>query len=137
MRLGVFPMGIDAAEFQALSAEPGVRAEADSIRTGAKDQKILLGIDRLDYTKGIPQRLAAFERLLERTPELRGRVRLVQLAVPSRAEIDTYVETRAEVQELVGRVNGKFGTAGWTPCIICIARSRRAMWSPSIARPTS
>jgi trehalose 6-phosphate synthase/phosphatase len=115
VRFGVFPMGIDAAAFQAHAAESVVRAEAESIRSEAKGQQILLGIDRLDYTKGIPRRLAAFERLLERNPELRGHVRLVQLAVPSRAEIGSYAETRAQVQELVGRINGKFGTAVWTP----------------------
>ena len=115
VRLRVFPMGIDAASFEALSAEPDVVAEADTIRTEARDQQILLGIDRLDYTKGIPHRLAAFERLLERSPGLRGRVRLVQLAVPSREDVDAYAETRTRLDEIVGRVNGKFGTAGWTP----------------------
>jgi trehalose 6-phosphate synthase/phosphatase len=115
VHFGVFPMGIDVASFQALAAEPSVREEASAIRSEARGQQLLLGIDRLDYTKGIPQRLTAFERLLDRAPELHGRVRLIQLAVPSRAEIDTYAETRAEVEELVGRVNGKFGTPVWTP----------------------
>jgi trehalose 6-phosphate synthase/phosphatase len=115
VRFGVFPMGIDVASFQKLSADPGVRAEAGSIRSEARDQQILVGIDRLDYTKGIPRRLAAFERLLERNPALRGRVRLVQLAVPSRSDVDAYAETRTHLDEVVGRVNGRFGTAVWTP----------------------
>jgi trehalose 6-phosphate synthase/phosphatase len=115
VRFGVFPMGIDAASFQRFSADVQVREEAEAIRSEAKDQQILVGIDRLDYTKGIPRRLLAFERLLERSPALRGRVRLVQLAVPSRAELEAYAQTRTRLDEIVGRVNGRFGTAVWTP----------------------
>ena len=115
VRFGVFPMGIDASSFQSLAGEAEVVAEAESIRSEARDQQVLLGIDRLDYTKGIPHRLAAFERLLEREPSLRGRVRLVQLAVPSREDVDAYAETRTRLDEIVGRVNGRFGTASWTP----------------------
>ena len=74
-----------------------------------------MGVDRLDYTKGIPRRLLAYERLLETHPELRERVRLVQVAVPSRTGVEAYQEFRALVEGLVGRINGAFGTPHWVP----------------------
>src|SRR5262249_28107152 len=72
-------------------------------------------VDRLDYTKGIPRRLLALERLFEREPSLRGRVRLVQIAVPSRMNVQRYAEFRRLVDEEVGRINGSFGTVSWAP----------------------
>jgi trehalose 6-phosphate synthase/phosphatase len=111
-RVGVFPMGVDARAIRALAASESVEAEAASLRTG---EQLLLGIDRLDYTKGIPRRLVAFERLLEREASLRGRVRLVQVAVPSREKVPAYRELRRLVEELVGRINGTWGTATWAP----------------------
>jgi trehalose 6-phosphate synthase/phosphatase len=113
VRLGVFPMGIDAASFAALADDPGVVADAAALRRDAAG--ILVGIDRLDYTKGIPRRLLAFEALLDRHPTLRGRVRLIQLAVPSRTAVEAYQDLRAQVDSLVGRINGRFATANWTP----------------------
>jgi trehalose 6-phosphate synthase/phosphatase len=113
VRLGVFPMGVDAARFSALAESEDVRALAESHRaTGAK---LLVGIDRLDYTKGIPRRLLAFERLLRDCPELHGCVRLVQVAVPSRENVEAYAEFRDEVDALVGRIHGEWATADWSP----------------------
>ncbi len=80
-RLGVFPMGVDAELFDTLARDPAVEAEAEALR-GDGSVRILVGVDRLDYTKGIPRRLLAFERMLETHPELREQVRLVQVAVP-------------------------------------------------------
>jgi trehalose 6-phosphate synthase/phosphatase len=115
LRLGVFPIGVDAETFVALSTDPEVLRETSAIRAEANNQKILLGIDRLDYTKGIPRRLLAFERLLEREPQCRGKVRLVQIAVPSRDKVPSYQEFRSQVDELVGRINGAFSTVDWVP----------------------
>ncbi len=115
VRLGVFPMGIDAEAFRALAADPAVLAEAQNIREQGKGTRLLLGIDRLDYTKGIPRRLLAIERLLEREPQLRARVRFVQVAVPSRTGVAAYNDFRAKVDETVGRINGTFGSVQWTP----------------------
>ncbi len=115
VRLGVFPMGIDVASFRDLAAASDVREETATMRAQAADQKTLLGIDRLDYTKGIPRRLLAFERLLEREPSMREHVRLVQIAVPSRTNIAAYNDVRRQTDELVGRINGAYGTVGWTP----------------------
>jgi trehalose 6-phosphate synthase/phosphatase len=113
-RLGVFPMGIDTERFATLAADPAVAAAARSIR-GADDGALLVGIDRLDYTKGIPRRLLAFEALLDTYPELRERVRLVQVAVPSRTNVGAYEEFRSQVDALTGRINGRFATPCWTP----------------------
>ncbi|MFO0553965.1 MAG: bifunctional alpha,alpha-trehalose-phosphate synthase (UDP-forming)/trehalose-phosphatase [Polyangiaceae bacterium] len=112
--LGVFPMGIDARGFAARASSAAVAGFADEFRGGG-GQRLLVGIDRLDYTKGIPRRLLAFERLLERQPELHGKVRLVQVAVPSRTTVDAYAEFRTQVDALVGRINGRFGTPHWAP----------------------
>nr|WP_239489776.1 bifunctional alpha,alpha-trehalose-phosphate synthase (UDP-forming)/trehalose-phosphatase [Luteitalea sp. TBR-22] len=112
---GVFPMGIDAAHFEALAREPETQAVVARLREEAAGRHIVLGVDRLDYTKGIPRRLLAFERLLERRPDLRDRVRYVQVAVPSREGVDAYRSFRRQVDELVGRVNGRFTTLGAVP----------------------
>ena len=114
VRLGVFPMGIDAATFAALSVDPAVVAEAKAIR-GDGSVRVLVGVDRLDYTKGIPRRLLAYERMLLTHPELRERVRLLQVAVPSRTGVGAYQDFRTLVDQLVGKINGSFGTPRWVP----------------------
>ncbi len=109
----VFPIGIDATGFQALA-----QAEAEKgplLPTLDEDMKTIIGVDRLDYTKGLPERLRAFETLLEEFPEHRGKVRLVQIAPPTREGLPVYQEIREEVETLVGRINGRFGDLRWTP----------------------
>ena len=113
-RVGVFPMGVDAASLAARAAGAGVSAALAQLRP-PDGKALLLGVDRLDYTKGIPRRLLAYEQLLARHPELRERVRLVQVAVPSREGVGAYQRIRRNVEGLVGRINGTFGTARWTP----------------------
>jgi trehalose 6-phosphate synthase/phosphatase len=115
VQLGVFPMSIDAEAFARLAAEPDVRASVASIRRGAVGRQIVLGVDRLDYTKGIPRRLVAIERLLTREPSLRDTIRYVQVAVPSRGGVDSYKRFRREVEETVGRINGSCTTLRSTP----------------------
>ena len=110
VQLGVFPMGIDSAEFSNLAADPTVVARIEAIRRDAGGRRIVLGIDRLDYTKGIPRRLEAIECLLERDAALRDGMRYIQIAVPSREEVDSYRQFRREVDERVGRINGAYGT---------------------------
>lgn len=114
VRICAEPMGIDVASFARLAADPEVLAEVRRIR-GSSGASIFLGVDRLDYTKGIPQRLLAFERLLELYPELRGQVRLIQIAVPTREDVSAYRDLRQHVEAVVERVNSAFGKAGWTP----------------------
>jgi len=113
--LGVFPISIDYQAYQALAREPEVEAQAEQLRAQSSGQRVLLGIDRLDYTKGIGRRLLAIERLLEREPHLRGKVRFIQVAVPSRDKVEAYARFRREIEELVGRINGAYGTPSWVP----------------------
>jgi trehalose 6-phosphate synthase/phosphatase len=115
IRLGAFPMGVDAQAFDALGADPEVIAELAALREQSPGRRLLLGIDRLDYTKGIRRRLAAFERLLQNHPEHRGTVQLVQVAVPTRTAVEAYRDFRRSVDEIVGHLNGAFATASWTP----------------------
>jgi trehalose 6-phosphate synthase/phosphatase len=112
--VGVFPMGVDAREHQRRAESSAVAGRVADLAASGGEQ-LLVGIDRLDYTKGIPRRLLAYERLLAGHPELHGRVRLVQVAVPSRTTVDTYAGFRQQVDQLVGRINGRFGSASWAP----------------------
>ena len=115
IRLGVFPIGVDSQTFCALAEDPDVLREVAETRDHARGERILLGIDRLDYTKGIQRRLLAFGRLLEREPKWRGRVRLVQVCVPSRDKVQSYQAYRRQVNELVGQINGAYSTVDWVP----------------------
>jgi trehalose 6-phosphate synthase/phosphatase len=107
-------MGIDAETFATMAGKPEVAGEVKQLR-GQDDLKLLVGVDRLDYTKGIPRRLLAYERMLDKHPEFREKVRLIQVAVPSRTGVEAYQEFRSLVEGLVGRINGSFGTPSWVP----------------------
>ncbi len=115
IRLTALPMGVDVAGFTALAADDAIRAEAQQLRDQRGNTRVVLGIDRLDYTKGIPRRLLAFERLLERRNRADAPVQLLQVAVTSRGEVQEYRSFKRGVDELVGRINGRFGTTGFTP----------------------
>lgn len=106
VNVGAFPLGIDYA---------GYEKRAHGAARKRSRERIVLGVDRLDYTKGIPLRIAAFERFLERHSEYRNEVTLIQIAVPSRGQVAEYQEQKREIDEIVGRVNGRFGTSTWTP----------------------
>lgn len=121
-RVGAFPIGIDSRDFSRLANDTEIRAQAKVIRRGIGVEKIMLGVDRLDYTKGIEQRMQAFDRLLERQPHLIGAVSLLQIAVPSRAAVPEYSAFKKRIDELVGRINGKHAQDGWQP-IHCVYRS--------------
>lgn len=114
-RAGVFPIGIDFAFYDRLARARQVQKIARRLRRLYPGRKVILGVDRLDYSKGIPHKLRAFERLLELNPRLRGKVTLIQLAVPSRVEVFEYERLRVEIDGLVGRINGRFTQAGWVP----------------------
>jgi trehalose 6-phosphate synthase/phosphatase len=107
-RVGAFPIGIEFETFEKLALD--APKQRDDQR-----ERVVLGVDRLDYTKGIPERIHAFERLLERHPEHREKVVLLQLAVPSRSQVNEYRELKRKIDELVGSVNGRFATATWSP----------------------
>lgn len=113
--VGVFPISIDYRSFHRRSEEPAVREWADEAKAALPGRALMLGLDRLDYTKGIPERLRAFRHLLRSRPETHSRVNLIQVVVPSRAEIAGYDELRTEIEQLVGAINGEFTRRGWVP----------------------
>lgn len=115
VRAGVFPISVDFAAFDVSEHDRVVAREV--AHAAPRREALLLGIDRLDYTKGIPHRLQAFSRLLERHPRWRGRVRLLQVSVPSREGVAAYRELRKQVDELAGRINGEWSTIGWVPIV--------------------
>ena len=111
-----FPISIDFDEFARGAESPEVLAESREIRQEVGDHTSLaLGVDRLDYSKGIPAKLRGLARILERRPSLRGRLTLIQLVVPSRDVIPAYRETRREIEGLVEEINERWGDDGWTP----------------------
>ena len=114
-RAGTFPISIAFEEFASHAASREVEAAANQLRHELTHRFLVLGVDRLDYTKGIPERLRAFRILLRRFPELRHRVTLLQVVVPSREDIPNYKELRREVELLVSQINGEFTDAGWVP----------------------
>lgn len=115
LRAGVFPISIDVREFRRLAASKEVSESAWYIHEALPDRQIVLGVDRLDYTKGIPYRLEAFRMLLRNHPDLRGRITLVQVVVPSRTDIPEYFDLKTKIERLVGEINGEFTTSGWVP----------------------
>ncbi len=115
VHVGSFPVGVDYDSFAGLAARPEVRQKARELRQVFGTPYVFLGVDRLDYTKGICQRLQALELFLERNPRYWGQFTYVQVAVPTRSEVPEYQALRREVEETVGRINGRFGRPGWQP----------------------
>jgi trehalose-6-phosphate synthase len=105
-----FPLGIEADEWREKLQTEAAKEELASLQEAFMGQKILLGVDRLDYIKGIPQKLLAYDRFLTDHPEWRGKVVLVQLAIPTRDEVGEYQLLQEQVERFVGKVNGKHGT---------------------------
>lgn len=115
LRVAAFPIGIDVEEFQALAAAPEAVQTYEALRTEYSRRQLLLGIDRLDYSKGIPQRVRAFRQLLERYPENRHSATLMLIASPSRDDVHAYADLRRELEGLCGAINGDFGDLRWMP----------------------
>lgn len=117
VRLEAQPIGIAPEEFTGFLQDAETQNFMSEIRERHKGLQILLGVDRLDYTKGIPERLRAYRKFLESSPEMRGKVVFIQVAVPSRERIQMYQDLQQEVDELVGKINGEYGKPEWTPLI--------------------
>ena len=115
IEVDAFPMGIDYDKYAKSAATPKTIEKEIRYRTSLGDQKLILSIDRLDYSKGIPQRLEAFELFLQRHPEYQDKVSLILIVVPSRDNVEQYQELKEEVDLLVGRINGRYGKLNWTP----------------------
>jgi trehalose 6-phosphate synthase/phosphatase len=112
-----FPIGVDFDRFDHASADAAVRDRVERLTAALGGRRCILSIDRLDYTKGAHQRLLAFETFLERHPEWRRRVSLLAVVVPSRTGVELYRRMKAQIEEIVGRVNGRFGDVDWTPVL--------------------
>jgi len=110
-----FPIGINPDEVRGMLSAKATQKEIASLTETFQGRKILLGVDRLDYIKGVPLKLLAFDTLLENHPEWVGKVIMIQLAIPTRSTVKEYKALRKEVEELVGRINGKHGTLNYTP----------------------
>lgn len=113
--VGTFPIGIDPTQFTDNLAKDSVIARIEQLKTRFQGVKVIVGVDRLDYIKGVPQKLHGLEVFLDEHPEWIGKVVLVQVAVPSRQDVEEYQNLRAAVNELVGRINGRFGTIEFMP----------------------
>ena len=113
--VGAFPIGIDPPKFTEGLKSQKVQSRIATLERKFQGCKVIVSVDRLDYIKGIPQKMHALEVFLTEHPEWIGRVVLVQVAVPSRGDVEEYQNLRATVNELVGRINGKFGTVEFMP----------------------
>ncbi len=109
------PMGIDFGYYARTAMAPETQVHVATYRAALRDVQVVLTIDRLDYTKGIAQRLHAFDRLLSTHPEWRGQVSLVMVVVPSRDQVARYRDLKTEIDELVGRINARYRTIDWNP----------------------
>ncbi len=124
VKVDTFPMGIDVESFRKTLDRVSVRDESAQLRESLGDITSILSVDRLDYTKGILNRLEGFEALLERHPELHGKVALVMIVVPSRAGVAMYDLMKRQIEEMVGKINGRFGRVGWTPVVYLYTQLR-------------
>ncbi|KAI8812775.1 glycosyl transferase [Cladochytrium replicatum] len=115
VHVGTFPIGIDPEKWIEGMQQPRIQQRIKSLEEKFKGVKLIVGVDRLDYIKGVPQKLHAMELFLERHPEFVEKVVLVQVAVPSRQDVEEYQHLQQVVNELVGRINGRFGTVDFTP----------------------
>jgi trehalose 6-phosphate synthase/phosphatase len=116
VRIGAFPISIDFKDYARRAAAPEVAAKVADLRRLLPKCNLVLGIDRLDYTKGIPHRLRAFQSLMQRHPELRERISLIQVVVPSRVDIPSYNDLKLNIEQLVTQINGEFQRpGGWVP----------------------
>lgn len=115
VRVSVFPISIDFRAFAAEASSDEVTRRSAELRALLPHRQLILGVDRLDYTKGIPIKLKEFRHALLRFPQLRGKITLVQVVVPSREEITEYHNLKTEIEQLVGRINGEFAQPGWAP----------------------
>ena len=117
IKVDTFPMGIDAQRYIDASTSEKVQKEVKSLHNKLGTEKIIISVDRLDFTKGIPERLKAFEKFLERYPNFHGKVTYVMLLVPSRTKVREYKLLKSEIDELVGKINGHFDTLDWSPIL--------------------
>jgi trehalose 6-phosphate synthase len=115
LRAGAFPIGIDVQEFTTLTNAPEAREMHERMRREYSRRKLLVGVDRLDYSKGLPHRMRAFRELLAKYPETRQSATLIQIASPSREDVSAYTDILHELESLCGSINGNYGELDWMP----------------------
>lgn len=113
--LGYYPISIDFDEFNGGAHSKDVDEAAWYLKENHLGRKMVLGLDRLDYTKGIPERFLAFERMFEKYPDTRGKISLIQVVIPSRLKVADYQTLKDQLDSLAGRINARFSQHGWTP----------------------
>ncbi len=111
----VFPMGIDYERYAGAHSDNKVQKEITKIKKQIGERKIILSVDRLDYTKGILQRLKSFDYFLKKYPEFHDKVTLILVAVPSRTNVEAYASLKSDLDEIIGGINGRYGSIGWVP----------------------
>ncbi len=115
VKAAVFPIGIDAQDFALALNSPPAQQAYERLKLSVESKTTIIGVDRLDYSKGLPERFAGYRRFLEEHDECRGKVTFLQIAPPSRGEVHTYEEIRTHLDELSGRINGEFAEVDWVP----------------------
>ncbi|GGB37088.1 trehalose-6-phosphate synthase [Sphingomonas metalli] len=115
VRAIVAPIGIDTAEFEAAAVSPEARFTMERMQMSSTGRSLMVGVDRLDYSKGLRERFLGYERFLHNHPDRRGLVYLLQVAPPSREKVNTYQEIRADLDALSGRINGEYADMDWVP----------------------
>ncbi|RAK56570.1 alpha,alpha-trehalose-phosphate synthase (UDP-forming) [Phenylobacterium deserti] len=115
IQLGSFPIGLDAEPFTAAANGESAAGWRERMRQSLAGRQMIMGVDRLDYSKGLEERFLAYEDYLRTTPEAQERVFLLQVATPSRGDVPAYQEIRARLDAVSGRINGAFATADWVP----------------------
>lgn len=114
-RVAAFPIGIDSDRFKRALDIDAAKRHVNELKQRFAGRKVMLGVDRLDMIKGIPQKILAFEKFLEENPEWIDKVVLLQIAVPTRTDVPEYQKLTSQVHEIVGRINGRFGTLSAVP----------------------
>jgi len=117
VKVDTFPMGIDAEKFLKTAQSNKVAKKIKSLKNHLNTDKIMLSVDRLDFTKGLTERLRAYEVFLEKNPRWHGKISFVMICVPSRTQVDEYQLLKKDLDELIGKINGRFSAPGWTPII--------------------
>ncbi len=117
VRVETLPMGIHFEKFNNAMDDPEVRKETDVLASLLPNVRVVLSVDRLDYTKGVLNRLRGFELLLESNPEFLEKVVLIMVVVPSRIGVEQYDHMKSQIEELIGKINGRFGKISWTPIL--------------------
>ncbi len=117
VKADTFPLGIDFHRFYSAGESPEVQRRTNTLRSIVREAKVIISVDRLDYSKGILHRLRGYELFLEENPQWHGKVILALLVVPSRVGVEQYRQMKRQIDELVGKINGRFGQLDWTPIL--------------------